>query len=44
MCRYAIDKKIIQPEKLKGFDYEGYAFNEAMSSEKEWVFTRDSQE
>lgn len=43
MCRYIIDHKITQPEKLKGFDYEGYVFNEAMSSDKEWVFTRDSQ-
>ena len=44
MCRYAIDKKITKVEKLKNFDYEGYSFNEAMSSEKEWVFTRDAQE
>ena len=43
MCRYAIDNKITKVEKLKGFDYEGYSFNEGMSSEKEWVFTRDSQ-
>ena len=44
MCRYAINNKITKVEKLKGFDYEGYSFNEAMSSEKEWVFTRDSQD
>ncbi|WP_067514737.1 peroxide stress protein YaaA [Endozoicomonas ascidiicola] len=43
MCRYVIDKKIAQPEKLKAFDYEGYEFNEAMSSGNELVFTRDSQ-
>ncbi|WP_299725743.1 peroxide stress protein YaaA [uncultured Endozoicomonas sp.] len=43
MCRYVIDKKITQPEKLKAFDYEGYEFNEAMSSGNELVFTRDSQ-
>lgn len=43
MCRYAIDYNIDQPEKLKIFDYEGYAFNEAMSSDKEWVFTREAQ-
>ncbi|MGB0361249.1 MAG: peroxide stress protein YaaA [Endozoicomonas sp.] len=43
MCRYMIDKKINQPEELKGFDYEGYEFNEAMSSDKELVFTRDTQ-
>lgn len=43
MCRYAIDHNIDQPEQLKGFDYEGYVFNEAMSSDKEWVFTREAQ-
>lgn len=42
MCRYVIDHNIDQPEKLKGFDYEGYAFNEGMSSDREWVFTRDA--
>ena len=42
MCRYVVDKGITQPEKLKEFDYEGYGFNEGMSSEKEWVFTRDA--
>ena len=41
MCRYIVDHNIDQPEKMKSFDYEGYAFNEAMSSDKEWVFTRE---
>ena len=41
MCRYAIDNDISNVDKLKGFDYEGYAFNESMSSENEWVFIRD---
>ena len=41
MCRYAIDKQITKAEKLKGFDYEGYTYNESMSSESEWVFIRD---
>ncbi len=44
MCRYAIDHNIDQPEKLKSFDYEGYLFNEAMSSDNEWVFTREAQD
>ncbi len=42
MCRYVIDHNITQVEKLKGFDDEGYAYNEAMSSDTEWVFTRGS--
>lgn len=40
MCRYIIDHNIDQPEEMKSFDYEGYAFNGAMSSDKAWVFTR----
>lgn len=40
MCRFAIKHKITQPEDLKGFDLEGYAFNEALSQERDWVFTR----
>ncbi len=40
MCAYAINHQLNDVEDLKKFDSEGYAFNEAMSSEKEWVFTR----
>lgn len=40
MCAYAINHRITNAEQLKGFDVDGYAYNEAMSSEKEWVFTR----
>lgn len=40
MARYAADKKIVSPEELKGFDYEGYAFDAVASSQKSWVFRR----
>lgn len=40
MARYAIDQRLEDPEQLKEFDREGYAFNEDFSSESEWVFTR----
>lgn len=43
MVRYAADHSITQPEQLKGFDYEGYAFNAAASGETEWVFMRKEQ-
>ena len=43
MCRYVIDNSITEVERLKDFDYEGYSYNEAMSSESEWVFTREEQ-
>ncbi len=41
MCRYAIDNKITKAEQLKDFVYSGYVFNDAMSSEDKWVFTRN---
>ena len=40
MCRFATKNKITKPEDLKGFDYEGYVYNDALSEEKDWVFTR----
>jgi cytoplasmic iron level regulating protein YaaA (DUF328/UPF0246 family) len=40
MVRYAIVNRITDPEQLKGFDYEGYAFNAEASSEHTWVFRR----
>lgn len=40
MARYAAVKGINQPEKLKSFDVDGYAFDEAVSSENSWVFRR----
>lgn len=43
MCAYAIHNRITDAEQLKGFDYEGYSFNEGMSSAKEWVFTRQQE-
>lgn len=40
MARYVIEKKITAPEKLQGFDVEGYAFTPAASDETRWVFRR----
>ena len=40
MCQYAIKNRVTDAEDLKAFDLEGYAYNEGMSSAKEWVFTR----
>lgn len=43
MARYAIEKKIVTPEKLQAFDTEGYAFAPAASDERRWVFRRKQQ-
>lgn len=40
MCHYVIKNKITKPEKMKGFDMDNYSFNEELSSEKEFIFTR----
>ncbi|NQE47684.1 peroxide stress protein YaaA [Herbaspirillum rubrisubalbicans] len=44
MARYAALKNINQPEKLKAFDLEGYAFAPEASSESNWVFRRKLQD
>ncbi len=40
MMRYIIDNNIEKTEDLKGFNYEGYAFDSKLSKENELVFTR----
>ena len=40
MTRYIIDTDAKTLDDLKGFNYEGYGYSEALSSEKELVFVR----
>lgn len=40
MARYAIVNRIAQPEELKAFAEEGYAFSAAASEQDVWVFRR----
>lgn len=40
MTRFIIDTNANSTEDLKGFNYEGYGFSEALSSESELVFIR----
>jgi cytoplasmic iron level regulating protein YaaA (DUF328/UPF0246 family) len=40
MARYAAEKGITDPVKLKKFDVDGYGFDKAASTEREWVFRR----
>lgn len=40
MARYAAQKGITRPEKLKAFDVDGYAFDEKSSDDRSWVFRR----
>jgi hypothetical protein len=44
MVRYAIDHQLQEVEGLKHFDYAGYQFAPELSTEKDWVFTRQLAE
>ena len=40
MARYMIDNRITRPSQLRRFDVDRYTFNEALSRDDEWIFTR----
>jgi len=40
MSRFMIKNQLTNIEGIKGFDYENYSYNEPLSSENEWIFTR----
>ncbi|MGC1216150.1 MAG: peroxide stress protein YaaA [Phormidesmis sp.] len=41
MVDFVIRNRIVDPEQMKGFDRDGYAFNLALSTTDSWVFSRD---
>ena len=41
MCRFIVQHQITNPEDLKAFDLEGYYFNNQLTRDNNWVFTRD---
>lgn len=43
MARYIIENRIEQPEQIKSFTSGGYQFSSELSSDKDWVFTREEQ-
>jgi len=40
MCRYVVQNRLTNPNDMKQFDWDDYKFNEALSSEHDFVFTR----
>ena len=40
MVRYIAEHSVMKPEHLIGFDYDGYCFNQQLSDETTYVFTR----
>lgn len=43
MARYIIENKITSPEQLKNFNIANYQYDESLSSDTDWVFTRGEQ-
>ena len=43
MSRYIIRNRLAEPDDLRGFDLEGYRYNDALSDTDSPVFTRSSQ-
>ena len=43
MTRYAVLNRLDEPEGLKAFDYDGYAFAAETSDDKTWVFRRRAE-
>ncbi|MFB6258550.1 MAG: peroxide stress protein YaaA [Flavobacteriales bacterium] len=41
MARFMVEEHVQDPEDLKAFDLEGYRYNQGMSEEDIWVFTRE---
>ena len=41
MSAYVIKNQLTAVDDIKQFDTDGYCYNAAMSSAREWVFTRD---
>lgn len=44
MASYILQNRLSQPEELKNFDLDGYAYNAAMSKGNNWVFTRNEEQ
>ena len=40
MAKYIIHNGLTSPEDIKGFNTEGYGFDQSLSSENEWIFVR----
>jgi uncharacterized protein len=43
MARYIVKNRLTNVEDAKGFNMNGYRYNEEMSHNTQWVFTRDKQ-
>lgn len=40
LSRYIIENRLSDPNDIRAFDWDGYAFNSRQSSDEQWVFSR----
>ncbi|MBL8002005.1 MAG: peroxide stress protein YaaA [Flavobacteriales bacterium] len=43
MCRWMVKHRVLEPERLKAYDGDGYRFAPDMSTADEWTFVRDTR-
>lgn len=43
LARYIIQHRILEPEKIKGYEGDGYRFSAAESTAEKWIFLRDKR-
>ena len=41
MASFIVQHKLDKAESLKSFNHDGYLYNQQLSTENEWVFTRE---
>ncbi|MFR9591718.1 MAG: peroxide stress protein YaaA [Rikenellaceae bacterium] len=41
MIRYMLERKITNPEALKSFEWEGYRYNDALSTDNVWAWVME---
>ncbi|MDH5472181.1 MAG: peroxide stress protein YaaA [Gammaproteobacteria bacterium] len=44
MSRFIIQNKLVNPEDIKSFSEQGYAFNKKLSKDNHWIFTRKASQ
>ena len=42
MSRWMIDNRVTNVEAMKGFDYDGYAYDAEASNDNSWVFRKEA--
>jgi cytoplasmic iron level regulating protein YaaA (DUF328/UPF0246 family) len=43
MCRWVVKHRVLDPERLKAYDHDGYRFAPELSTGGEWTFVREKR-